>query len=78
MTAKAAAERAAIIRRQNVQRHTAAAANSLLRFQQQRHAENRNMQNELNSLHGASLRHNGLDIVGYRRMNEVKQRVIIK
>ena len=69
VTKKAAAERAATIRRQNVQRHEKAAATSRLRADIQRHTANRNRQMELDRLHEASLRHSGLDLPGLKRMH---------
>ena len=78
MTTKAAAERMAVIRRQNVQRHHKATAVTKLREDIQRHTANRNMQMELGRLHEASLRHSGLDVPGLNRMHELKQRVINK
>ena len=75
MTTKAAAERLAVIRRQNVQRHHKAAATTKLREEIQRHTHNRNMQMELGRLHEASLRHSGLDVPRLDRMNELKQKV---
>ena len=78
MTTKAAAERMAVIRRQNVQRHHKATAVTKLREDIQRHTANRNMQMELGRLHEASLRHSGLDVPGLNRLHELKQRVINK
>ena len=78
ITSKVAAERAATIRRQNVQRHQRAAAVSKLREEIQRHTANRNAQMELDRLHEASLRHSGLDVPALNRMHELKQRVIGK
>ena len=78
MTTKAAAERMAVIRRQNVTRHHKATAVTKLREDIQRHTANRNMQMELGRLHEASLRHSGLDVPGLNRMHELKQRVINK
>ena len=75
---KAAAERAAVIRRQNVQRHHRATATIKLREEIQRNTANRNMQMELGRLHEASLRHSGLDVPGLNRMHELKQRVLNK
>ena len=75
---KRAAERAAAIRRQNVQRHQKAAAVSSLREEIQRHTANRNRQMELDRLNEASLRHSGLDVAGLNRMQELKQRTIRK
>jgi hypothetical protein len=71
MDTKAAARRAATIRRQNVQRHHKAAAVQKLRHELQRHTANRNAQMELGRLQEASLRHNGLDRAGLARMNEL-------
>lgn len=78
ITNKAAAERMAVIRRQNVQRHQKAAAVTKLREEIQRHTANRNMQMELGRLHEASLRHSGLDVSALNRMHELKQKVINK
>ena len=72
MTNKAAAERAATIRRQNVQRHQKAAAMSTLRTEIQRHTANRNYQMELDRLHEASLRHSGLDATAHKRMQDLQ------
>jgi len=72
ITNKAAAERAATIRRQNVQRHQKAAATSKLRTEIQRHTANRNHQMELDRLHEASLRHSGLDVAGLNRMKDLQ------
>lgn len=74
---KAAAERAAVIRRQNVKRHQTAAAVTHLREEIQRHTANINMQMELGRLHEASLRHSGLDVPGLNRMHELKSKIII-
>ena len=68
---KAAAARAATIRKQNVQRHHKAGAVSKLRHELQRHTANRNMQMELGRLQEASLRHNGLDRAGLSRMQDL-------
>ena len=72
MTSKAALERAATIRRQNVQRHQIAAAKNKLRDDIARDTANRNYQFELGRLQEASLRHNGLDVAGLNRMNALK------
>ena len=77
ITNKAAAERAAVIRRQNVQRHHKAAAVTKLREEMQRHTANRNMNMELGRLHEASLRHSGLDVPGLNRMHELKSKIIL-
>jgi len=72
ITNKAAAERAAVIRRQNVSRHQKAAATSKLRTEIQRHTANRNYQMELDRLHEAALRHNGLDVAGHNRLKDLQ------
>jgi len=77
ITHKAAAERAAVIRRQNVKRHNTAAAQTRLREEIQRHTANRNMQMELGRLHEASLRHSGLDVPGLNRMHDLKSKIIL-
>jgi len=77
ITNKAAAERLAVIRRQNVQRHHKAAAVTKIREEIQRHTSNRNYNMELGRLHEASLRHSGLDVPGLNRMHELKQKVIL-
>ena len=74
-TMKAAAERAATIRRQNVQRHEKAAATSKLREELQRHTANRNMQMELDRLREASLRHSGLDGPALNRMQQLQKMI---
>ncbi len=78
ITNKTAAERAAVIRRQNVQRHMKAAAVTKLREEIQRHTAVRNMHMELGRLHEASLRHSGLDVPGLNRMNDLKQTLLNK
>ena len=75
MTSKAALERAATIRRQNVQRHQMAAAKNKLRDDIARDTANRNYQMELGRLQEASLRHSGLDVAGLNRMNALKAMV---
>jgi hypothetical protein len=77
ITNKAAAERLAVIRRQNVKRHHSAAAVSKLRDEIQRHTANRNMQMELGRLHEASLRHSGLDVPGLNRMHDLKSKILV-
>lgn len=76
ITDKTAAEKVAVIRRQNVQRHMRAAAVTKLREEIQRHTAVRNMQMELGRLHEASLRHSGLDAPGLNRMNDLKQKML--
>ena len=75
MTSKAALERAAAIRRQNVQRHQISQAKNKLRDDIARDTANRNYQFELGRLQEASLRHNGLDVAGLNRMNALKAMV---
>ncbi len=77
ITSKAAAERLAVIRRQNVQRHHKATAVTKLREEIQRHTANQNYNMELGRLHEASLRHSGLDVPGLNRMHELKEKVIL-
>ncbi len=77
ITHKTTADRLASIRRQNVQRHQKAAATYKLRKEIQLHTSNRNMQMELGRLHEASLRHSGLDVPGLKRMQELKQKVLL-
>lgn len=71
-TKKAAAERAAVIRRQNVERHERSAKQIKLREEIQRHTANRNRQMELGRLRAASVRHSGLDGPGLARLNELQ------
>ena len=77
ITSKAAAERLAVIRRQNVQRHHKATAVTKVRDEIQRHTANRNYNMELGRLHEASLRHSGLDVPGLNRMHEFEKKVIL-
>ena len=77
ITNKVAAERLAVIRRQNVQRHHKAAAVTKLRDEIQRHTANRNYNMELGRLHEASLRHSGLDVPGLNRMHDLKSKIIL-
>ena len=72
LTNRYAADRAATIRRENVQRHQKAAAVSKLREEIQRHTANRNMQFEHDRLLEASLRHSGLDRPGLARLAQLK------
>ncbi len=77
ITSKATAERAAVIRRQNVKRHHTATAVTKLREEILRHTANGNMQMELGRLHEASLRHSGLDVPGLNRLHELKAKINI-
>ena len=78
ITNKAAAERAAVTRRQNVQRHVKAAAVTKLREEIQRLTAVQNMQMELGRLHEAGLRNSGLDVPALNRMNQLKTMVVNK
>ena len=78
ITNKQAAERMAVIRKQNVLRHNRAAAITKLREEIERHTKNRNYQMELGRLQEASLRHSGLDVHALNRLNELKSKVINK
>ena len=75
---KEASQRANTILKQNVQRHERAASINKLRENIKRDVNNRNMQHELGRLYSASLRHNGLDVPGLNRLNELKLKVINK
>ena len=75
VTRKHAADRMNLIRRENVKRHNEFAARTKLkndRVQAQRVAT---MQMELDRLHGASVRGNGLDALRINRMNALKQMI---
>ena len=69
---KQATQRAAVIRRQNVQRHERGASMSKLREELQRNTANRNRQMEHDRLLAASLRHSGLDGPGLARLNQLQ------
>ena len=77
VTSKAAAERLAVIRRQNVQRHHKATATTKLRDEIQRHTANRNYNMELGRLHEANLRNSGLDVPRLNRMHDLKSKIIV-
>ena len=77
ITSKAAAERLAVIRGQNVQRHHRATATTKLRDEIPRHTANRNMQMEYGRLLEGSLRHSGLDVPGLNRMHDLKSKIIV-
>ncbi len=77
ITDKYAADRAAMIRRQNVQRHVKVAAVTKLREDIQRHTAIRNMQLELGRLQEASLRHSGLDAPALNRLHDLKTKLIL-
>jgi hypothetical protein len=71
-TTREAAERMAMLRRDNVKRHAAHAARSNLREQQLTKQRVTQYQYELNTLHEASIRGSGLDAVRMNRMNALK------
>ena len=72
--AKQMAEKLENIRRENVKRHTtAAAAVSKLRREIQAHTMQRNKQMELDRLHEASTSPNGLNQAGFNRMTELRK-----
>jgi len=73
MTRKQAAERMALIRRENVQRHNAYAAKTALKAAQVNAQKVATMQQELDRLHEASIRGSGLDAVRINRMNALKE-----
>ena len=73
VTSKAAQERLETIRRQNVKRHTEAAAKTKLREDIRRATANRNAQIELQRLHEASLRPLGLNQMAFDRMKALKK-----
>ena len=73
VTKKAAQERLETIRRQNVKRHTEAAAKTKLREDIRRATANRNAQIQRDSLLEASLRHNGLNQMAFDRLNALKK-----
>ena len=73
VTSKAAQERLETIRRQNVKRHTEAAAKTKLREDIRRATANRNAQMQRDSLLEASLRHNGLNQMAFDRLNALKK-----
>ena len=73
LTRTQAVQRAATIRRQNVQRHDRAAANSKLFEEIMRKQFNANRQAELHSLQEAAIRGNGLDPMALSRINELQR-----
>jgi hypothetical protein len=72
-TTKQAAERMALLRADNVKRHTAHAARSNLREQQLAKQRVTQFQFELDNLHEAAVRGSGLDAVRLNRMNALKE-----
>ena len=66
-------QKAAAIRRGNVERHDKAAAVATLRRDIQRNVENTNRQFEYSRLLAGSVRHNGLDHQSLNRLHELKR-----
>ena len=75
LTRAQAVQRAATIRKQNLQRHEAAASNSRLRQEIQRKFANENRRVEMSNLLEHSIRGNGLDAVALARMNQLQRMV---
>ena len=75
LTRAQAVQRAATIRKQNLQRHEAAAANSRLREQIQRKFTNENRRVEMSNLLEHSIRGNGLDAMALARLNQLQAMV---
>ena len=73
VTRKQAADRMALIRRENVERHNKYAARTKLRNDQVAAQRVGTMQRELDRLHEASIHGTGLDAVRINRMNALKQ-----
>ena len=71
-TRKQAAQRMMLIRRENVKRHNEFAARTKLKMDQVHAQRVQTMQMELDRLHGAAVRGNGLDNVRINRMNTLK------
>ena len=72
VTRKRAAEKMQLIRRENVQRHNIYASRVKLKNDQLNAQKVTTMQMELDRLHGAAVRGNGLDAVRINRMNTLK------
>ena len=72
MTRKRAAERMALIRRENVKRHNDNAARQDLRMRQVQAQRIQTMQMELDRLHESAIRGSGLDQIRLNRMNALK------
>ena len=72
MTRKRAAERMALIRRENVKRHNEFAARTDLKMRQVKAQRVATMQMELDRLHAAAIHGNGLDQIRMDRMNALK------
>ena len=72
LTRAQAVQRAATIRKQNVQRHEASASNSRLREEIQRKFANENRRVEMGNLLEHSIRGNGLDQMALARLNQLQ------
>ena len=72
MTRKRAAERMALIRRENVKRHNEFAARTDLKMRQVQAQRVATMQMELDRLHAAAIHGSGLDQIRMDRMNALK------
>ena len=73
VTRKRAAERMALIRKENVRRHNEFAARTKLKQDQVRAQHVATMQMELDRLHEAAIHGSGLDQVRINRMNALKE-----
>ena len=71
-TRKHAAQKMMLIRRENVKRHNVFAARTKLKMDQVHAQRVQTMQMELDRMHGAAVRGNGLDQVRINRMNTLK------
>ena len=71
-TRQRAAQRMMLIRRENVKRHNEFAARTKLKMDQVHAQKVATMQMELDRLHSAAVRGNGLDRVRINRMNVLK------
>ena len=72
LTRAQAVQRAATIRKQNVQRHESAASNSRLREEIRRKFANENRRVEMSNLLEHSIRGNGLDAMALARLNQLQ------
>jgi len=71
-TRQRAAQRMMLIRRENVKRHNEFAARTKLKMDQVHAQRVQTRQMEVDRLHGAAVRGNGLDRVRINRMNVLK------
>ena len=71
-TRQRAAQKMMLIRRENVKRHNEFAARTKLKLDQVHAQKVQTMQMELDRMHGAAVRGNGLDRVRINRMNVLK------